>query len=252
MARLDDRLISYLENLRRRDAFRTLVPGRPDGVRHLWRNTKRLVNFSSNDYLSLSKHPALIERANQWTREWGAGCGASRLITGNLETHQAVENKLASLKGTEAALIFNSGYQANSAIPPVLFDREMLGTEALVFTDKLIHASLHHGLKSAGVRNIRFRHNDLGHLEVLLKKNQGKPAERFIITESVFSMDGDRADLEGLASLAEKHGAFLYVDEAHATGVLGPGGMGLAGKVEGGIDLVMGTFSKASAFVGRR
>ncbi|MBF0563198.1 MAG: aminotransferase class I/II-fold pyridoxal phosphate-dependent enzyme, partial [Alphaproteobacteria bacterium] len=107
------------------------------------------------------------------------------------------------------------------------------------------HASMHHGCQSAGVREIRFHHNDMNHLEHLLAAQAGKPGIRFILTESVFSMDGDRADLAGLVELAQRHDAFLYVDEAHATGVLGPRGMGLAGAFPGRVDLVMGTFSKA-------
>ena len=241
MARLDDRLKPFLKELRRRDGFRTLKAGRPDGAAALWRDGRRLVNFSSNNYLGLAQHPALIERADEWTRKWGAGAGASRLVTGTYEIHQAVEDKLARLKGAEAALIFNSGYQANSSILPALLDGDLPGAKALVFSDRLAHASIHHGCQSAGTRQIRYRHNDLGHLESLLAKNEGKPGQRFILTESVFSMDGDVADLEALAGLAERFNAFLYVDDAHATGVLGPNGMGLAD----GADLAIGTFSKA-------
>ena len=245
MARLDDLLEPYLEETLRRDGLRVLRPVRPDGGAALWRDGRRLVNFSSNDYLGLARHPLLIERANEWTRAWGAGSGASRLVTGTLDIHHQVEDKLARLKGAEAALVFNSGYQANSAILPVLLDRDLLGADPLVFSDKLVHASIHHGCRAAGVRQLRFRHNDLGHLEELLAKHVGKPGRRFILTESVFSMDGDVADLKTLTDLAQRYEAFLYVDEAHATGVLGPDGMGLSGDVPGAIDLVMGTFSKA-------
>ncbi len=245
MAELDERLVSYLQGLEESGSLRTLKPGRPDGTRLIERGGRRLINFSSNDYLGLAWHPALIARAAQWTGEWGAGAGASRLVTGTYEIHIRVEEKLAALKKTEAALIFGSGYQANAAVLPAMLDRDMLGAEALVFTDKLIHASLHHGIAAAGLRQIRFRHNDPGHLEELLNKHRGDKGQPFIITESVFSMDGDRADLQALSELAGRHGAFLYVDEAHATGVLGDNGMGLSGDVKGGVDLVMGTFSKA-------
>lgn len=243
MARLDDRWGPHLEGLSAKSGRRVLKPGRPEGAAALWRNGRRLINFSSNDYLGLAGHPALIERARAWTEEWGAGARSSRLVTGTTELHAALEDKLARLKGAEAGLILNSGYQANSAILPALFDRRILGAEAVVFADTLIHASLHHGCRSAGVRPHLFRHNDLGHLEELLNEHGG--GARFIITESVFSMDGDRADLTALAGLAERHDAFLYVDDAHATGVLGPQGLGLASTAGTGIDLVMGTFSKA-------
>ena len=114
-----------------------------------------------------------------------------------------------------------------------------------MFADRLIHSSLHQGCQAAGVRQVRFRHNDLDQLERLLEARAGEPGRRFILTESVFSMDGDRADVARLAAIAGRHDAFLYLDEAHATGVLGPRGMGLAGLAPGGVDLIMGTFSKA-------
>lgn len=245
MSRFDARFADHLDSLRARQLLRELRPVRPGAAGRLERDGRTLLNVSSNDYLGLARHPALIERARQWTERWGAGAGASRLVCGSLEPYHAVEAKLARFKGTEAALIFASGWQANASVPAALFDAAMLGAEPLVFTDRLIHASLHHGCRVAGVRQIRFRHNDLNHLESLLASHAGRPARRFIVTESVFSMDGDRADLAALSDLADRYDAFLYVDEAHATGVLGPGGAGLSATVPGRIDLVMGTFGKA-------
>ncbi len=253
MPPFENRWQMYLESLKAADRLRSLVPGRPEGAAIIERDGRKLINFSSNNYLGLAQHPSLIERANAWTQQWGTGSGASRLVTGTYEIHDAVEQKLAAFKGTEAALIFNSGYQANATVLPALFDKEVLGQAPLVFTDKFVHASLHHGCRAADVREIRFRHNDYGHLETLLQKHQNKPGLRFILTESVFSMDGDRADLSALSELAARFDAFLYIDEAHATGVLGPKGAGLSAAVPdtvpnmmpGQIDLVMGTFSKA-------
>ncbi len=207
-----------------------------------------VLNFSSNDYLGLSNHPLLIDRAREWAARHGAGAQASRLVCGNLDLHEQVEAKLARLKGTEAALLLASGWQANAAVLPALLRAAAGQGEVQVYADKLNHASLHHGCQAAGVRQIRFRHNDLDHLESLLAARAGPsapPAVRFILTESVFSMDGDRADVARLAALAERYQAFVYLDEAHATGVLGPAGMGLAGLAPGGVDLAMGTFSKA-------
>ena len=204
---------------------------------------RELINFASNDYLGLSRHPELIERSRDWTARYGAGSGASRLVTGTLEAHAAVEAKVAAAKGTQAALVFASGWQLNAAVIPALLAAGE--GEALVFTDKLVHASFHHGCAAAGVKQIRYRHNDLDHLESLLASRGDEDSRRFILTESVFSMDGDRADVAALAELAEAYGAFLYLDEAHATGVLGPHGMGLSGLAPNGIDLIMGTFSKA-------
>ncbi len=194
-----------------------------------------LIDVSSNDYLGLSRHPELIERACAWARRHGAGSRASRLVSGTMQSLLALEEKLARFKGTEAALIFASGYQLNSSVLPALLE---LGEKPLVFTDRLNHASLHAGL--SGIRQIRFRHNDLAHLDALLEKHPGEL--RFIVTESVFSMDGDRADVSALSALAERHGAHLYLDEAHATGVLGPQGKGLA---EGRATVTMGTLGKA-------
>ena len=245
MPLLDPLFLRHIDRLDRRHTRRALLPVRPDGAGRIRRAGRTLLNFSSNDYLGLASHPLLVERACGWARLWGAGSTASRLVCGTLELHAEVEAKLARLKWTEAALLFNSGWQANAAVLPALFDRELLGGDALVFTDRLNHASLHHGCAAAGVRQIRFRHNDLDHLDALLTQRAGEPGTRFIVTESVFSMDGDRADVPALAELAERHGAFLFLDEAHATGVLGPRGMGLAALGEGRVDLAMGTFSKA-------
>ncbi|HTR16185.1 MAG TPA: aminotransferase class I/II-fold pyridoxal phosphate-dependent enzyme [Acetobacteraceae bacterium] len=245
MSRFDALFAARLEALATRSLRRSLTPVLPDAPGSVRRGGRLLLNVSANDYLGLARHPALAERAAAWAQTYGTGAGASRLVCGTLALHEQVEAKLARLKGTEAALIFASGWQANATILPALFQDEAGEGEALVFTDRLNHASLHHGCRAAGVRQHRYRHNDLNHLEDLLAASAGKHGRRFIVTESVFSMDGDRADIAGLKALADRHGAFLYLDEAHATGVLGPGGAGLAGAAGGGVDLVMGTFSKA-------
>jgi 8-amino-7-oxononanoate synthase len=200
--------------------------------------------FCSNDYLGLSRHPLLVERAAAFADRFGAGSTASRLICGNLPCFDRVEKKLAELKGTESALVFNSGYQANVSVLPVLADRR-----SLILSDELNHNSLIMGATLARCCVIRFRHNDMTHLKTLLEENHKDGFSRIIIvTESVFSMDGDRSDIDNLAALSRDFGAILMVDEAHATGVLGPRGMGLTcGK---GIDIVMGTFSKACGAFG--
>jgi 8-amino-7-oxononanoate synthase len=179
----------------------------------------------------------LAERSAEWAARYGAGAGASRLVTGTHAAHLAVEAKIAAFKGTEAALLFPSGWHCNAAVLAALL-KAAPGTS--LFTDRLIHASLHAG--ATGHRQIRFRHNDLDHLEEFLAAEDGRP--KLIVTESVFSMDGDRADIARLVTLARAHDAFLYIDEAHATGVLGPQGRGLS-AAHPGADLVMGTFSKA-------
>lgn len=243
MARHDDLFLDAVERASARARRRRLVPGSPLADGRIERNGRILINFSANDYLGLSRHPLLIERAGEWARRDGAGSGASRLVTGTSEAITALEERIAAFKGAEAALILASGWQANAAVLPALI--AAAPGEPLVFCDRLNHASLHHGLAAAGVRQLRFRHNDLDHLEAMLADRKGIPGRRFIVTESVFSMDGDRVDVVRLASIAAAHDAFLYLDEAHATGVFGPGGAGLSALAPGGVDLVMGTFSKA-------
>ena len=200
---------------------------------------RALIDASSNDYLGLSQHPLVKARAAEWAERHGAGAPASRLVTGTRDITLAVEEKLAAFKRCEAALLFSTGFQANATVIPAL---AKLGSgETAIFSDALNHASIIHGVRAAKSPTEIFRHNDLDHLDDLLGRHSGR---KLILTESVFSMDGDRADLPALVQLAERHGAALYVDEAHATGVLGPQGRGLAAKC-GGVDIVMGTLGKA-------
>lgn len=229
---------------------RALRPVRPEAGGFVTLGGRRLVNLSSNDYLGLSRHPALIARAREWTERFGAGAGASRLVCGNLEPFEGIEERIAREKGTEAALVLGSGFVANGAVIPALLRAEALDAPPIVYSDALNHASIVHGIKAAQAKPVIFRHNDLDHLESLLAARAGKKARRFIVTESVFSMDGDCVDLASLIALAERYGCFLYLDEAHATGVLGPRGMGLAAAHPGEVDLVMGTFSKAMGSYG--
>ena len=242
MSRLDPIFAEALDALSagaRRRSLRLADPAEPGWA---MRDGRRLLNVSGNDYLGLSRHPALIARSAEWTARHGTGAGASRLVTGSFALHRRIEQRVAAFKGCEAALLFASGWQANASVLPALFGAGP--GPALVFGDRLNHASLHHGCLAASARQIRFRHNDLDHLEALLVAREGEPGRRFILTESVFSMDGDCADIARLAAIARRHDAFLYLDEAHATGVLGPQGRGLSAGVAG-IDCVMGTFSKA-------
>jgi 8-amino-7-oxononanoate synthase len=243
MSRFDSIFAAELDRATARGVRRRLRSVAPDGPGRVIRDGRSLIDFSSNDYLGLAQHPALIERARDWTARFGSGSRASRLITGAMDIHAEVEAKVARAKGCEAAIVLASGWQLNAAVLPALF--KVGGPDVMVFADKLIHASLHQGCAAAGIRQIRFRHNDLDHLESLLEAEEGKQGLRFILAETVYSMDGDRADVVRLADLAERYGAFLYLDEAHAVGVLGPGGMGLSGLAPGRVDLVMGTFSKA-------
>lgn len=242
MSSLDEHFSGALRAIEARGQRRSLRPAGLAGRGRLLREGREYLDFSSNDYLGLARHPLLTERAGKWAARFGAGAGASRLVTGTSEAHLALEAKIAAFKGTEAVLLFATGWQANAAALPAII---VAAPGAAVFTDRLIHASLHHGCAAAGARQHRFRHNDLDHLDELLTSKGAEAPARIIVTESVFSMDGDMPDLEALGVIARRHEAYLYLDEAHATGVIGPGGAGLSATAPGAADLVMGTFSKA-------
>jgi len=205
-----------------------------------------LLNLSSNDYLGLAQDPRLIAAAQAAAARWGVGAGASRLVVGHLALHEAVETELAAFKGTEAAVLFSTGYMANLGVIAAL-----MGPGDLIYSDRLNHASIMDGIKLSGASLQRFPHRDLQRLEKMLKEAPaGK--KRLIITDSVFSVDGDLAPLKELAALKERYGARLMIDEAHATGVLGPGGAGLAQALglTGAVDIHMGTLSKALGSLG--
>ncbi len=226
-------------------------------------NGKRYINFSSNDYLGLSKDHRIAEAAAKAIGKYGFGSGASRLLSGSYIPHKKLEEKIARFKGTEAALIFNTGYSANTGIIPALF-----GNEDTIFTDELNHASIIDGIKLSRAKVKIFRHRDMDHLEKLLKqtippypplvKGGGGDclakysAKKLIITDTIFSMDGDIAPLKDIVFLSKKYGAMLMIDDAHGTGVLGKTGRGglehfdikaSASSAQGIIQ--MGTLSKA-------
>lgn len=203
---------------------------------------REYIDFSSNDYLGLSQHPKLIAAAKEAIDKFGTSSSASRLMSGDLKLHHQLEEKVAEFKNQEAALVFNSGYQANLGIISAL-----VGKDDVIFSDRLNHASIIDGMLLSGARFFRFQHNDANHLETLLKKERKKFKQAMIISESIFSMDGDRAPLKDLVALKEKYNCELFIDEAHASGIFGKNGSGLI-EEEGlakRIDFIMGTFSKA-------
>jgi 8-amino-7-oxononanoate synthase len=213
---------------------------------------KTLLNFSSNDYLGLANHPALKEAAIKATEKFGAGAGASRLICGSLSPFHELEEALAAFKGTEAALTFSTGYAATVGTITAL-----LGKEDILIVDKLVHACIVDAAKLSGAKLRVFAHNDLNDLEDKLKwataniqhptSNIQHRTQTLIVTESIFSMDGDAAPLREIVALKEKYGAWLMVDEAHATGLYGANRRGLAEKlgVSDSIEIQMGTLGKA-------
>jgi glycine C-acetyltransferase len=215
-------------------------------------NGKEVILLSSNNYLGLASHPELKKAAVLAAEKYGCGSGASRLISGNMELHEKLEERIASFKGTESALLFNSGYTANVGVIS-----SICGRGDIIFSDKLNHASIIDGCLLSGAEIKRYPHKDIDALEGFLKSTPPSPLyikggvrgvkKRLIITDGVFSMDGDIAPLNDIIRVARKYSAIVMVDDAHATGVLGENGKGTAEHlgVDGGIDIVMGTFSKA-------
>ncbi|MBE2180271.1 MAG: 8-amino-7-oxononanoate synthase [Chthoniobacterales bacterium] len=205
---------------------------------------RTLHNFASNDYLGLAAHHDVVEAAVRATRDFGAGSGASRLVSGTQLPHRLLEEKLAAFKQTEAAMAFGSGYATGTGVLPAL-----AGKSDVILLDRLSHASLVDGARLSGAAIRPFRHNDPDQLEHHLRwaREKHPTARIFIVTESVFSMDGDAAPLREIVDLKDRHGAILILDEAHAVGVLGRGGRGLADElgVGGRIEVQMGTLGKA-------
>lgn len=238
MERIDD----FLAQRKANGLLRFLRPAdlREGGKIHY--GGAELFDFSSNDYLALSDHPKLKEASAKAAGSFGTSSSASRLLSGNLKLHHQLEEKIAEFKHEESALIFNSGYQANVGIVSALY-----GRDDAVFCDRLSHASIIDAIRQSGAKLIRFNHNDLEHLESLLKKEGGNFKSRLIVTETVFSMDGDKPPLKELVGIKDKYDCFLMVDEAHATGIFGHTGSGVVEEqgLSEHIELIMGTFSKA-------
>jgi 8-amino-7-oxononanoate synthase len=210
---------------------------------------RRVLCLASNNYLGLAAHPEVVDAAAEAARHYGAGSGSARLVTGGLALHDELEARLAAFKGTEAALLFSSGYLANLGTVAAL-----VGPGDAVFSDALNHASIIDGCRLSRADVHVYRHADAGHLADRLGewRRQAGAARALVVTDSVFSMDGDVAPLPDIAAACERHGAVLMVDEAHATGVVGPGGRGaVAGYgLEGRVGVVMGTLSKSLGAAG--
>ena len=200
------------------------------------------LDFSSNDYLGLSKNPEVIEAGIEASRMYGSGATGSRLLSGNSDLFENFEKQIAIDKKTDSALIFNSGFQANSGVLECLTDKN-----TLVIFDMLNHASMYHGIFASGAKLKRFQHLDYTHLNDILKDMSKDYTNIIIVSETVFGMDGDIADIQALVDLAEQYEAMLYLDEAHATGLYGKNGYGLSTNFDFNKEktIIMGTFSKA-------
>jgi len=232
----------FMQEREKKGLLRSLRPSSLHKEGKIYIDGNEYVDFSSNDYLGLAAHPRLKEASIEATEKFGASASASRRLSGDLDSHHELEHKLASLKGKESALVFNSGYQANVGIIGTLFRKE-----DAIFSDRLNHASIIDGILLSGAKLFRFKHNDLDHLESLLKSKRHKSREALIVTETIFSMDGDMSPISELVDLKEMYGCKIMVDEAHATGIFGRNGYGVVEekKLANRIDLIMGTFSKA-------
>lgn len=206
-----------------------------------------LLDFSSNDYLNLSHNREIIAAAKTATQNYGVGSTGSRLLSGNHRFYETFETMIAVDKQAESSLIFNSGFQANISTLSCLLDDKILNQKPLVFFDKLNHSSLYQAVFLSKAELKRYHHNDIDYLESLLKKYKDDARPKFIVTETVFGMDGDIAPLDQIVALAKRFNAFLYLDEAHATGVFGVHGYGLSTTLDlqDIPHIIMGTFSKA-------
>jgi glycine C-acetyltransferase/8-amino-7-oxononanoate synthase len=239
-----ERMKKFLSEREKAGTLRSLAPltrlGR--GWVRLLDSEEKLLDFSSNDYLALSEHPEVIAASRKYLEMFGAGAGAARLMSGDLEINHLLEQEIALLKSKEAALTFGSGYLANTGIIPAL-----VGRGDLIIADRLSHASIYDGCLLSGARTIRFRHNDLAHLEQILQEKRSQFNSCLVVVESIYSMDGDRCPLVELIQLKKRFDFLLMVDEAHATGLYGENGAGIIeeDKVSNAVDIAMGTFGKA-------
>jgi 8-amino-7-oxononanoate synthase len=258
MNAFNEELISRLGGLREQNLYRELRRVDSPQSPHIEIDGKKFLNFSSNDYLGLANEPALKDAAIEAIQRFGAGAGASRLVCGSLGPHHELDEKLAAFKGTQAALSFSSGYAAVTGVIGSLLD-----SNDVIVLDKLVHASIVDAARVCGAKVRVFGHNNLNDLEKILRwadsrhsappivQTDRKP-HTLIVTESIFSMDGDHAPLRELVALKEKFGAWLMVDEAHATGLYGKTRRGLAEELEvaAKIEVQLGTLGKALGSAG--
>ena len=208
---------------------------------------KKVIMLCSNNYLNLSNHPKLIQGAIDAAKKYGAGSGSVRAIAGTMKLHMEVEKTLAKFKGTESSLIYQTGFAANAGLIP-----QLAGKGDIIISDELNHGSIIDGVRLTKTDRAVYKHKDMGELEKVLKDADKKYRRILIITDGVFSMDGDIAPMDEIVKLAQQYGAMTYVDDAHGEGVIGPDGRGIGVhyNLEGKIDIEMGTFSKAYGVVG--
>jgi glycine C-acetyltransferase len=242
-----DWITQEIENLQNAGLYnRIRTIGSPQGA-WLTVDGKKVLNFCSNNYLGLANHPALVAAAKKALDEMGVGPAAVRTIAGTMTLHVELEKRLAEFKGVEAAITFQSGFTANLATIPAL-----VGKEDVIFSDKLNHASIIDGARLSGAKIIAYEHNDVKSLEEQINANLSQYRRALIVTDGVFSMDGDIAPLPDIYEVAKKYDILLMVDDAHGEGVLGKGGRGIVDHfgLHGKVDVEVGTMSKAFGVVG--
>ncbi len=208
--------LEKLEELKAQSLYRYIPKLDVGADKYIKVNGKRCLNLSSNNYLGLSKNQSLIEASKEAVSMFGCSSSASRIVTGNYSIYDELEHKVAQFKGYERCLIFGCGYVANLSVISAICDRDWV-----ILSDKLNHASIIDGIRLSNAKYFRYKHNDMDHLEKLLREHSSK--KKLIVTDTVFSMDGDIAELQDIVYLSQKYGAMVMVDEAHATGIFGKG-----------------------------
>ena len=233
----------YLHKLQQKKLYRTIP---------VQKNILPYLDFSHNDYLGLSTHPLCHEEGYKAVQQYGMGATGSRLLSGSIQLMTDFEHQIAIDKNTQKALLFATGYQANSTALAQLLNTKIIPKQSIVFFDKANHASLYHALFISNITYKRFAHNNVEHLKELIETYSSQYESRFLVIESIYGMDGDIAPLKDYITLCRKHNIFLYIDEAHATGIFGERGYGLSTQYDlTGIEhCIMGTFSKALGGMG--
>ncbi|AUD64743.1 8-amino-7-oxononanoate synthase [Tenericutes bacterium MZ-XQ] len=245
--RLVSFLTSRIEELKKDGVYRKLPVNEGPCDAEIILNGKKVINLSSNNYLGFANHPRLKKAAIKAIETYGVGSGAVRTIVGNMDIHEKLDETIAAFKKEEAALVFQSGFNVNAGvIQAITTDKD------LIISDQLNHASIIDGTKLSKASRAVFKHSDIKDLERILKESQGKYEQMLIITDGVFSMDGDIAKLPDIVKLAKTYGALTYVDDAHGSGVLGERGRGTVDHfhLHGQVDFIVGTLSKAIGVVG--
>ncbi|MFZ5824923.1 MAG: glycine C-acetyltransferase, partial [Bacillota bacterium] len=244
---LTDFLVEELNELKQAGLYRPLKELQSPQQPRSTINGREVINLSSNNYLGLADDPRLKEAMIKATEQYGAGSGAVRTIIGTMTIHNELEEKLAAFKHTEAAVVFQSGFTCNSGVIPIL-----VGDGDAIISDELNHASIIDGCRLSKAKTLRYKHSDMDDLSRVLKETDGQYRRRLIITDGVFSMDGDIGRLPEIVELAEKHGCMTYVDDAHSSGVLGTNGQGSVHHfgLNGRVTVQVGTLSKAVGVLG--